>query len=63
MNKKEIFKKRNKIGDEIEALKKASFASKDYKTGTSLNKKIKLLKQKYTFYNNLLKTVGGNNDS
>ena len=63
MNRKEILDKRNKIGDEIANLKKATEKTKDYETGIALNKAIKILKEQYTFYNNLLKYIGGNYDN
>jgi hypothetical protein len=63
MNRKEILEKRNKIGNEIERLKEASYSNKDYKTGEALNRAIKFLKEQYTFYNKLLKYIGGNNDN
>ena len=63
MNRKEILEKRNKIGDEITNLKKATEKTKDYETGIALNKAIKILKVQYTFYTNLLKYIGGKDDN
>lgn len=60
MNRKEILEKRKTISDEIDNLKKATEIVKDYETGVVLNKKIKELKKQYSFYNKLLKIIGGN---
>ena len=60
MERLEIIKKRKTISNEIDNLKKATETAKDYETGVALNKKIKELKRQYSFYNKLLKIIGGN---
>ena len=60
MNRKELMLRRNKIGQAIGDLKKQrGNKKKEY----DLNQKIKKLKGQYTFYNNLLKYIGGKDDN
>ena len=60
MKRQEILEKKIKLSREIDNLKKATETAKDYETGVALNKKIKELKEQYSFYNKLLKIIGGN---
>ena len=55
MIRKEILAKREKTRHEIEILNSMRFEEKT--DNNSINKKIKELKERYNYYNNLLKAI------